>query len=74
MYIITARRMTAGELLKYLNGFHIAQNYGTSLGGSIQFTLTMPRLVIDVRVPALTVNSNEFLEWPLMYLLADPEC
>ena len=42
MYIITARRITSGEELKYRNGLRIAGGYGTSLPGSSQFTLTTP--------------------------------
>ncbi len=44
MYIITARRITSGEELKYRNGLRIAGGYGTPLPGSSQFTLTTPNL------------------------------
>ena len=42
MYIITARRITSGELLKYRKGFCIGGSYGSSPGASSQFALTMP--------------------------------
>jgi putative transposase len=42
MYIITVRRITSGELLKYRKGLCIAGGYGTSLPGSSQFALTTP--------------------------------
>jgi hypothetical protein len=42
MYIITARRITSGELLKQRKGLRIARGYGTSLPGSSPFALTMP--------------------------------
>jgi len=34
MYIITARRIISGELLKYRKGFCIAKDYKASLPGS----------------------------------------
>jgi hypothetical protein len=34
MYIITARRIISGELLKYRKGFCIAKDYEASLPGS----------------------------------------
>jgi len=34
MYIITVRRITSGELLKYRKGFCIAGSYGMPLSGS----------------------------------------
>jgi len=42
MYIITASRITSGELLKYRNGFFIQEGYGLSWVGSSQFALTIP--------------------------------
>jgi hypothetical protein len=42
MYIITVRRMTSGELLKYRKGLCIAEGYGTPVSGSSQFGLTLP--------------------------------
>ncbi len=42
MYIITARRITSGELLKYRKGFCIAASYGTPLPASSRFALTLP--------------------------------
>ena len=42
MYIITVRRITSGELLKQRKGLRIAGGYGSSPGGSSQFSLTMP--------------------------------
>ena len=43
MYIITARRMTSGELLKYRKGLFMTAGYGSFLSGSSQFSLTKPR-------------------------------
>ena len=42
MYIITAKRITSGELLKYRQGFCIAEDLGSRLPGSNQFGLTKP--------------------------------
>ena len=42
MYIITARRMTSGELLKYRKGLFITADYETLLSGSSRFSLTKP--------------------------------
>ncbi len=42
MYIITVRRITSGELLKYRKGFCIAGSYGMLRPGSSRFSLTMP--------------------------------
>jgi len=42
MYIMTVRRMTSGELLKYRKGLRIAGGYGPPLPGSSQFALTTP--------------------------------
>ncbi|MEP1200127.1 integrase core domain-containing protein, partial [Tateyamaria sp.] len=43
-YIMTARRMISGLVLKYLNGlgFVIPRSYGTTLPASTRFPLTMP--------------------------------
>ena len=35
MYIITARRITSGELLKYRKGFYIDGSYGSYPGASM---------------------------------------
>ena len=48
MYIITARRMTSGELLKYRNGLFIAAGYESVLSISSQFCLTKPLHQLDV--------------------------
>ena len=42
MYIITVRRITSGELLKYRKGFRIARHYGQPLRVSREFALTLP--------------------------------
>ena len=44
MYIITARRMTSGELLKYRKGLFITADYESLFPGSSRsrFTLTVP--------------------------------
>jgi hypothetical protein len=42
MYIITARHIISGELLKYRKGFCIASDYEASLPGSNKFGLTVP--------------------------------
>jgi len=42
MYIITARRMISGDVLKYRNGFLIHRRYETRRADSSQFTLTPP--------------------------------
>jgi hypothetical protein len=46
MYIITARRITSGELLKQRNGFSIERAYGSPLPASSRFSLTMPQKVL----------------------------
>ena len=51
MYIITVRRITSGELLKQRKGLRIAGGYGSSPGGSSQFSLTMPYRLL--RLPTL---------------------
>jgi hypothetical protein len=43
MYIITARRITSGELLKYRNGFCIRRRYRQPLLDSSELALTVPR-------------------------------
>ncbi len=42
MYIITARRITSGELLKQRKGFCIRRGYGPPLPASSRFSLTRP--------------------------------
>ena len=42
IYIITARRITSGDVLKYRNGFLIRRGYETHLTGSSYFALTSP--------------------------------
>ena len=42
MYIITARRMTSGELLKYRNGLFISADYESLCFGSSRFSLPVP--------------------------------
>ncbi len=42
MYIITARRITSGELLKQRKGFCIRRGYGPPLSVSSRFSLTRP--------------------------------
>jgi len=49
MYIITVRRMTSGELLKYRKGLRIAEGYETPLPGSSQFALTTPSEELELR-------------------------
>src|SRR5271165_5875387 len=44
-YIITTRRMTSGELLKYRNGLLMAQAYNGQ-GLRQAFNLTLPRAVV----------------------------
>ena len=41
-YIITIRRITSGELLKYQKEFCIVAGYGNPLPGSRRFALTLP--------------------------------
>ncbi len=41
-YIITAKRMTSGEVLKYRNGFLIHGGYGVCLTSSSWIPLTLP--------------------------------
>jgi hypothetical protein len=42
MDIITARRITSGELLKYRKGLRIASGYGMPIAGSTLFAPTRP--------------------------------
>ena len=42
IYIITARRITAGNVLKYRNGFLIRGRYETRFRRSSNFALTLP--------------------------------
>ena len=46
IYIITARRITSGDVLKYRNGFLIRRGYETRLTGSSEFCLTVPSHVL----------------------------
>ena len=49
-YIITARRITSGEVLKYRNGFFIQGRYKIRFSSSIRILLTIPKyhlLIID---------------------------
>ena len=59
MYIITARRMTSGELLKYRKGLFITAGYESLFPGSSRsrFTLTVPSCTLVERV------GCEFLFW-----------
>ena len=41
-YIITARRITSGEVLKYRNGFFIQGRYKIRFSSSIRILLTIP--------------------------------
>ena len=41
-YIMTARRMNSGEILKYRNGFFIRQDYEVRFRHSSRFALTVP--------------------------------
>ena len=63
MYIITARRMTSGELLKYRKGLRIAGGYGTPLAGSSQFALTKP-----LRAMPSSVSDHMRFEWSITSL------
>ncbi len=49
MYIITAKRITSGELLKQRNGFFIERTYGSPLRASTRFSLTMPPATFERR-------------------------
>jgi hypothetical protein len=42
-YIITAKRMISGDVLKYRNGFLIRECYETAISGSSEFLLTLPQ-------------------------------
>ncbi len=42
MYIITAKRMISGELLKQRNGFLIRRGHGSARPCSSSFNLTLP--------------------------------
>jgi hypothetical protein len=59
MYIITARRITSGELLKQRKGLCIAGSYGTPLPGSSRITLTLPPQVLDLE-PAVRAQFLGF--------------
>src|SRR5271165_1447709 len=48
-YIITTRRMTSGELLKYRNGLLMAQAYNGQ-GLRQAFSLTLPCLMLKCRL------------------------
>jgi len=66
MYIITVRRITSGELLKQRKGLRIAGGYGSSPGGSSQFSLTMPPVELCCRFAvalALQHGNSELSEW-----------
>jgi hypothetical protein len=64
MYIITARRITSGELLKYRKGFCIAASYGTPLLASSRFALTLPLLAFPRGKHDDQVDSvSQFLKW-----------
>jgi hypothetical protein len=41
-YIITAKRMISGDVLKYRHGFLIRECYETAISGSSEFPLTLP--------------------------------
>ena len=62
MYIITARRITSGELLKYRKGFCIAGDYGTPLPGSSRFTLTKPSNRLLGPPPRAAVTTSLSIE------------
>jgi hypothetical protein len=49
IYIMTARRMISGEVLKYRNEFLIHGRYETRFTNSSKFCLTMPRYPNGVR-------------------------
>jgi endonuclease YncB( thermonuclease family) len=49
IYIMTARRMISGEVLKYRNEFLIHGRYETRFTNSSEFCLTMPRYPNGVR-------------------------
>ncbi len=49
MYIITAKRITSGELLKYRNKFFIHRRYGATQRGSSHFALTLPGQALDLQ-------------------------
>ncbi len=42
-YIMTAKRMISGDVLKYRNGFFIPGRYETCFRCSSNFALTLPR-------------------------------
>jgi len=41
-YIITAKRMVSGDVLKYRNGFCVKKRYETRVAASSQIPLTRP--------------------------------
>jgi hypothetical protein len=51
MQIITARRMTSGELLKYRKGLGISERHETLQSGSRQFAFTAPSLGYKPQAP-----------------------
>jgi transposase len=73
MYIITARRMISGEVLKYRNGLRIGKGYETGIRRSSDFPLTLPTITFTaglrlngVAAPALVdgaMNGETFLTW-----------
>ncbi len=62
MYIITARRITSGELLKYRKGLCIARGYGTPFPGSSRFTLTLPAQAHQYHAMVMRNGGNTMAE------------
>ena len=58
MYIITVRRITSGELLKYRKGFLTRGGYGTALPRSTSFSLTLPGLPLQAEATRLGSNPD----------------
>jgi len=58
-YIMTAKRIISGEVVKYRNGLGISGDYETRFASASHFTLTMPRIVLLVSAPraALAVQA-----------------
>ena len=47
-YIMTAKRIISGEVLKYRNGLRISGDYETRFTDSSYFALTVPNAKLDI--------------------------
>jgi hypothetical protein len=62
MYIITARRMISGEVLKYRNGLRIGKGYETGIRRSSDFPLTLPHRLFGPigHIPPAEAEANYY--------------